>query len=1281
MAQLVLTAVGTAVGGPLGGAIGGVLGGLADRALVSALTPARTVGGRLSGLELHSTSVGAPMPCTWGRARVAAQTIWAARFREKKVEQRTGGGKGGASATTVRYAYSLSFAVALGEGPIDGVGRIWADGAVMDMTDVTWRLHTGEPDQLPDALIEAVEGEAPAYRNTAYLVFEDLPLETWGNRPPQLNVEVYRRPPQDIGLEQRLTSVNLIPGAGEFVLAPTPQLRITGEATYASENVHNAQGRPDLLVALDQLQAQLPMVDHVNLVVAWFGDDLRCGFCEIRPGVESLGKATRPDSWRVEVERADAHPISFHAGGPAYGGTPSDTAVLACIAELRARGLAVTLYPFLMMDIPPGAGRVDPYGAVEQAPYPWRGRITGEFAPGRPHTTDGTAAAAEQVQAFFGAAPALAFDIDAQGVVYAGPEEWSYRRLVLHYARLAQASGGVEGFLIGSELVGLTTLRAGPGDYPAVAHLRQLAGDVKAMLGPAVKVGYAGDWTEYFGHQPPDGSGEVRFHLDPLWADPAIDFVGVDFYQPLADWRGGTGGLDAAAGARGPHDIDYLRANVLGGENADWFYASLADRLAQTRTPITDGAYDEPWVYRSKDLHAWWSNAHHDRPGGVRSASPTAWAPGMKPLRIVEFGCPAVDRGSNSPNLFIDPKSSESGLPISSTGRRDDLAQRRAVEAVLLTYGDPSAAPLSPVYGLPMIERLSAWCWDTRPYPDFPVRTAVWRDAPNWTLGHWLTGRVGMGDGGDMVRALLLRAGLTEDDFTIEGVTAIAAGYVVPGPMSTADALQPLALALAVDLTEQDGRVAVIGRDAPARLALGADDLHLPDDAPDPARAARTLAPTPDLVRVRFLDEADAYQAGSVVRRAPTPGGGGPESLDVPVVLDAGTAAGVADRRLGRALSERDALDVTLAPGAALTLEPGDIVSVEGHPGAWRTARVDLDETPRARFVRVEGPAGGEGEPASDPRADPVPEPLGPPAFQVLDLPPLDGVEGEAGPLVAVATHPWRPFDVSAGPSAAALTLRATTPDPAVMGVTLSTLPVGPLWRWDRATRLQVRCAGAGVLASATREAVLAGANALAVLNVAGVWEVLQFSDAELVADGVYVLSGLLRGQLGTEEAMIGVAPGAPCVRLGPELVRARTALSERSQQLLWRAAPSGGPPGGHASSDGLFAWRGRAWRPFAPVHLRAERTPTGARMSWIRRARLGGDGWDGEVPQEEPVERYAVSVSGATLHESFEVGTPELTLDLPALTSAPTALVVSVQQWGAAWNGYGGACTRTLWL
>jgi hypothetical protein len=126
-----------------------------------------------------------------------------------------------------------------------------------------------------------------------------------------------------------------------------------------------------------------------------------------------------------------------------------------------------------------------------------------------------------------------------------------------------------------------------------------------------------------FGHHPQDGSGDVFFHLDPLWAHANIDFVGIDNYMPLSDWRDGLDHLDAED-ADAITDLGYLRGNVEGGERYDWHYASTADREAQLRTPITDGAAGSPWVFRYKDLRSWWSNQHRNRPGGVESGSATA---------------------------------------------------------------------------------------------------------------------------------------------------------------------------------------------------------------------------------------------------------------------------------------------------------------------------------------------------------------------------------------------------------------------------------------------------------------------------------------------------------------------------------------------------------------------------------------------------------------------------------------------------------------------------------
>ena len=675
----------------------------------------------------------------------------------------------------------------------------------------------------------------------------------------------------------------------------------------------------------------------------------------------------------------------------------------------------------------------------------------------------------------------------------------------------------------------------------------------------------------------------------------------------------------------------------------------------------------------------------------MRAAAPTGWTPMSKPIRLTEFGCPAVDRGANSPNLFVDPKSAESALPSASTGLRDDLGQRRALEAVLARVDDPARNPVSPVYGGPMLAGASAWCWDARPYPDFPARGDVWADAPDWNLGHWLNGRLGGLELADLAAALAARAGIGADAFDPSDASGFVAGYVVDAPVSVADALSPLAAAYPFDAAEDGDRARLLDRDAGATATLALDALALPDDAPSARSDARTLAPTPDLIRVRFIDAAADYQTGSTAVRAATPAGGGPAVLDLKVVGDEALAQAAGARVLARALAERDALTLDIGPLDALRFTPGDVLQVEGDATRWRVTRVDADETPRLTLARAEPPAAPVAAlpPTRAGAAAPV---MGAPALQVLDLPPLDGFEDDTRPLIAVSAAPWTAQDVWAGASAATLTTRTRALEPAVVGVTLSDLPAGPRFRWDRATRLLVQVEG-GVLSSRTEAEVLDGANALAVRGAGGEWEVLQFAQADLLSasstGASYALTGLLRAQCGSDPALAPLtAAGADVVLLTADLARADVSLSERTLPRVWRAAPAGGPPGGPASTEVDTAWDGIAYRPWAPCHLTARRRPDGGvDLGWIRRARLHGDPWDSpDPPLGEETESYRVAVLAAGVElRAWTVGQPstsyaaaDLAADFPA--GRPAALTVQVAQLSAVW-GAGAPLQRSLLL
>src|SRR5690606_24862221 len=94
--------------------------------------------------------------------------------------------------------------------------------------------------------------------------------------------------------------------------------------------------------------------------------------------------------------------------------------------------------------------------------------------------------------------------------------------------------------------------------------------------------------------------------------------------------------------------------------------------------------------------------------------------------------------------------------------------------------------------------------------------------------------------------------------------------------------------------------------------------------------------------------------------------------------------------------------------------------------------------------------------------------------------------------------------------------------------------------------------------ASVTTLQLLNGANAAAVRSASGAWEVLQFQVAEETSAGIWRLSGLLRGQLGTVDAMAAGSPaGADFVVLNEAVVPAGLQANEAGLRLNWRIGPS----------------------------------------------------------------------------------------------------------------------------
>ncbi|MGH6936681.1 MAG: baseplate megatron protein TIM-barrel domain-containing protein, partial [Methylocella sp.] len=586
----------------------------------------------------------------------------------------------------------------------------------------------------------------------------------------------------------------------EFTYATTARVgQRVSEPALIGINFYLAGGPPktDFSYAIDQLQAAFPACQTVAVVCAWFGNSTLASSCKIYPSTTYInngtvinpatglpwptvpnafaywnGSSSSPDHWRVsslDETSPGIIPISSSGGRFTYGGTPADSSIVDCIQDLKARGFRVVFYPFILMD---DAGKS------------WRGRIT--------YSPDVSPSAASAVNAFLGSCVTTDFvRVPAnKTVTYNGPTgtnndlDFTYRRMVLHYANLCVIAGGVDLFLIGSEFRGLETIR-GPGwtvngttdgggkaiwDYPFVAGLITLSDDVRSVFDAAALtkdtvnlhnlISYASDWSDWMGWQHPGANpatgvpgGAQWPHLDQLWTHANIDLVCFDNYMPLSDWTTGFGArksngqsdnldianwsapaagdqffdygrvaadsvvsaadygsvlgaftsqLDyrtvSAASAWPPapsvmgnlglsgqatiYSKDYFKANIEGGEKFNWFYFNSnnlgrgldplgsdlqvsrpeGDRLTQSRTRF----FPQQQILGNKQLRWWWNNTHQvmydDGLGGgdLPHGPATKWIAQSKPIVFTEYGFPACDKSTNQPNVFFDPKSTES---------------------------------------------------------------------------------------------------------------------------------------------------------------------------------------------------------------------------------------------------------------------------------------------------------------------------------------------------------------------------------------------------------------------------------------------------------------------------------------------------------------------------------------------------------------------------------------------------------------------------------------------
>lgn len=229
-----------------------------------AVTASRTIEGpRLKDTSATVADYGTPLNYVLGQRVISCPCFFAKPIQEVKKKRKGKGGK------AVDYSGFATWAAHIADHEIVGIGKIWFDNhLVYDATgseeklyplsddyelEANLRIYLGTPDQEPDpdmeAYIEARDGPGtcPAYRDTAYAYFENVPVEQLGNRFPTVTMLIRTASPRAFDgwyARARIVLVNpstTLPGLGFYVNPSGPAQTISNVSSGVWPGTSNSE--------------------------------------------------------------------------------------------------------------------------------------------------------------------------------------------------------------------------------------------------------------------------------------------------------------------------------------------------------------------------------------------------------------------------------------------------------------------------------------------------------------------------------------------------------------------------------------------------------------------------------------------------------------------------------------------------------------------------------------------------------------------------------------------------------------------------------------------------------------------------------------------------------------------------------------------------------------------------------------------------------------------------------------------------------------------------------
>jgi hypothetical protein len=508
----------------------------------------------------------------------------------------------------------------------------------------------------------------------------------------------------------------------------------------------------------------------------------------------------------------------------------------------------------------------------------------------------------------------------------------------------------------------------------------------------------------------------------------------------------------------------------------------------------------------------------------------------------------------------------------------------------------------------------------------------------------------------DIVADICARAGMSLAEYDVSSLTDRVKGFAITSHSSTRANLAPLMATYFFDACDIDGQIRFVRRGTNPVGAFAYDDLGASSSIGDQANEnpiTEVIAQEVDLPRTLsfsysglnsdyLVNTQRAFRSNTRSNQDVT--------MAAPIVLPDDEGLMRAQTMLWSAWVGRKTFQISTRL-AYLPYEPGDVMTLYGAAGQAYTVRVvrcayDGQGALQWSLVLEEPdiyPSPGYNTQGGAPSGFTVQtiDYSGPTALAVLDVPPLRDTDTSQGLYLAACGYasswPGVMVDISRDGNSYTDLFRILAPSP--IGTTSTALPgFGGGNQPDELSTVTV-VLYSGTLASVSYADFLAGVNAA---YLGG--ELIYFRNATQTGANTYVLSGLLRGRVGTEGAMTSHVSGEQFVFLdATKIISAAINVSDIGATLYFEPHLLNLFASQAVTPQILVPSVARV-KPLSPVLFNAFHgsalSASDITLSWIRRARVNAQWLSGtDVPLDESAEAYTLDVfSGSTLKRTATV-------------------------------------------